>query len=135
MPLPWSGEHPPFGFSPDGASTWLPQPASWRELTVQKQLDDPDSMLSLYRRLLSLRRTLPALHDETFEWLTAPTAVLAFRRDDVTCVINLSDEEYDASAYGDLIATSAPSGTALVQPGDAAWLLSAPPVGDALPAL
>ena len=36
VPIPWSGDEPPFGFSPDGASAppWLPQPASWRALTV-----------------------------------------------------------------------------------------------------
>ncbi|MDQ1725525.1 MAG: alpha-glucosidase, partial [Frankiaceae bacterium] len=28
VPLPWSGEHPPFGFSPDGTEPWLPQPES-----------------------------------------------------------------------------------------------------------
>ena len=27
VPLPWSGDHAPFGFSPDGTATWLPQPA------------------------------------------------------------------------------------------------------------
>ena len=28
---------PPFGFSPDGAGTWLPQPAEWSALTVEAQ--------------------------------------------------------------------------------------------------
>ena len=35
VPLPWSGDEPPFGFGP-GPSTWLPQPAEWAELTAER---------------------------------------------------------------------------------------------------
>ena len=54
VPIPWSGEKPPFGFSPDDASAppWLPQPAAWRELTVEAETGDERSMLELYRRAL-----------------------------------------------------------------------------------
>ena len=54
VPIPWSGEEPPFGFTPNGASAppWLPQPRSWRTLTVQAQTGDERSMLELYRRAL-----------------------------------------------------------------------------------
>ncbi|HET8779687.1 MAG TPA: glycoside hydrolase family 13 protein, partial [Agromyces sp.] len=45
VPLPWRGTVPPFGFSPDSASPWLPQPAEWAALTVQAQEADPASML------------------------------------------------------------------------------------------
>ena len=41
VPLPWSGVEPPYGFSPAGASTWLPQPSTWAALTVEAQLGDP----------------------------------------------------------------------------------------------
>lgn len=30
VPLPWSGEQPPFGFTADGARPWLPQPEGWK---------------------------------------------------------------------------------------------------------
>ena len=33
VPLPWSGTEAPFGFGPAG-TPWLPQPASWADLTV-----------------------------------------------------------------------------------------------------
>jgi alpha-glucosidase len=60
VPLPWAGLEPPFGFSPPAGAAgpantaatgqpWLPQPKEWRELTVELQAGDPDSMLELYR--------------------------------------------------------------------------------------
>ncbi len=51
VPLPWSGDEPPFAFSPDDASAapWLPQPERWRSYTVAAQQGDPASMLELYR--------------------------------------------------------------------------------------
>ena len=59
VPLPWEGAEPPFGFSP-GASTWLPMPPEWAKLTVERQLEDADSTLSLYRQAIELRKTHPA---------------------------------------------------------------------------
>ena len=40
------------------AAPWLPQPAEFAALAVDQQQDDPESTLSLYRRLLALRREL-----------------------------------------------------------------------------
>ena len=37
VPVPWEGEAPPFGFS-DNPDTWLPLPADWAALTVEKQI-------------------------------------------------------------------------------------------------
>jgi hypothetical protein len=63
VPLPWSGERPPFGFSAEGtaAAPWLSQPAHWADLTVDAQLADPCSMLHLYRAMLRIRRHEPGL--------------------------------------------------------------------------
>jgi len=63
VPLPWSGDAPPYGFSPDGARAepWLPQPSSWADLTVEAQSADPGSTLTLHRRALRLRHEIPAL--------------------------------------------------------------------------
>ncbi len=93
VPIPWSGEQPPFGFSPAGArgSPWLPQPASWRTLTVESQLGDETSMLELYRGALQVRRAHPALGDGALEWLEAPDGALAFAREPgFVCIANLS---------------------------------------------
>ncbi|MFJ6795622.1 alpha-amylase family glycosyl hydrolase [Streptomyces sp. NPDC091268] len=59
VPLPWSGEEPPYGFGP--ARSWLPQPAGWGGLSVAAQTGDPHSTLELYRAALELRRALPGL--------------------------------------------------------------------------
>jgi len=82
VPLPWSGDEPPFGFSPPDAhaSPWLPQPAAWKALTVRVQSADADSPLSLYRRALRLRRDLLVAAGPELEWLPAPPGVLAARR-------------------------------------------------------
>ena len=59
---------PPFGFSPEGIDTWLPQPADWSALTVEAQERRPASTLNLYREALRLRRELPELGDGPLEW-------------------------------------------------------------------
>jgi alpha-glucosidase len=82
VPLPWSGTRSPFGFSSGHAAAdpWLPQPASWAEHTVEAELRDPRSMLSLYRDALDLRRAGIGLGDGPFEWIDAAPTTLAFRR-------------------------------------------------------
>lgn len=47
VPIPWSGNIPPFGFStcPD---TWLPMPPEWAALTAEKQRADAGSTLSFF---------------------------------------------------------------------------------------
>ena len=95
IPMPWSGREPPFAFGPSG-DTWLPQPAGWAELTVERQASDPSSMLMLYRNALRLRRELPALGDGQLAWLEAGPDVLAFRREPgFVCVVNLGDKPAD----------------------------------------
>ena len=65
VPIPWSGDEPPYGFSPEGpaALPWLPQPHSWAAVTVESQTGDEASTLELYRRALKIRRGHPALGD------------------------------------------------------------------------
>ena len=90
VPLPWSGDQPPYGFS-STADTWLPMPAGWGPLTAGAQDGDPDSMLSLYRAALALRRTSPAFGGDDVAWLPAPDGCLAFRRPGgLVCLVNLS---------------------------------------------
>jgi alpha-glucosidase len=90
VPMPWSGERPPFGFS-SASSTWLPMPATWRWLTVEAQAEDPASMLSLYRAALRLRATSPAFEGESLQWLHGPEGCLVFRRPGgLVCLVNLS---------------------------------------------
>ncbi|MEV4555629.1 glycoside hydrolase family 13 protein [Kitasatospora sp. NPDC049285] len=87
VPLPWTGDHPPYGFTREGKDPWLPQPADWAPLTVAAQTGDPASMLELYRTALHLRRTITG----PLTWSAdAPPGVLSFTRDDLHCLVNLT---------------------------------------------
>ena len=57
VPMPWEGSTPSLGFGP-GAESWLPQPAEYGALAVDRQRGVEGSTLELYRQLLSLRREL-----------------------------------------------------------------------------
>jgi alpha-glucosidase len=78
VPLPWMPDGPGFGFSggTDGsapvAAPWLPQPADWGRYSVESELGDEWSFLSLYRAALRLRREHPALGRGTIRWLEDP---------------------------------------------------------------
>jgi len=98
VPIPWSGDRPPHGFSPEGAErTWLDQPDDWASLTVAAQTDDPASMLSLYRDGLRIRRTRP-WGAGPFRWLGPlgtffGVASLSFARGDAfACLVNFGPE-------------------------------------------
>jgi alpha-glucosidase len=111
VPIPWSGQEPPFGFTINGATAppWLPQPLSWRMLTVQAQTGDEGSMLELYRRALRIRHEHPALGDGAMRWMEAPEGALAFARDPgFVCVVNMSSDP-----------TPGPRGAALLLSSDA----------------
>jgi alpha-glucosidase len=93
VPIPWAGALPPHGFSPDGAERpWLDQPDDWAPLTVAAQTDDPDSMLSLYRTGLRIRRSRP-WGAGPFRWLDAGGESLSFARGDAfACLVNFGEE-------------------------------------------
>ena len=131
VPLPWTGQTPPFGFSTVSSSPppepWLPvQPAAWSAYTVEAELRDPDSMLRLYRGALALRRSEPGLRGnrEGLRWLESPEQVLAFQRgDENVCVVNLSAEPIALPARETTLLTSGPlTDDGLLPPDCAAWL-------------
>ncbi len=59
-PMLWDGSANA-GFT-SGSEPWLPIAADFASRSVAAQMDDPVSMLSLYRQLLALRRAHAALH-------------------------------------------------------------------------
>jgi len=76
-PMAWNAG-PHAGFST--AEPWLPLHPDWPVRNVAAQAGDPGSILSLYRRLLTLRRTEPALSVGSFALVDAPAGVLAYDR-------------------------------------------------------
>ena len=128
VPMPWSGEAPPFGFSPAGATAppWLPQPAAWTAYTVARQQGEPGSMLELYCSALRLRRREPDLGDGPLRWLTAAADVLSFARGDAfACVVNLSRTEVALPPHRKIILASAPVTNGMLATDAAAWLRTA----------
>jgi alpha-glucosidase len=108
VPMPWSGDAPPFGFGDDGA--WLPQPARWAKLSVEAQTGDPRSTLELYRSALRIRRASPALGDGTMNWLDVPAtdSVLAFARaPGFVCAVNVGGAAAPLPEFGEPVLASA----------------------------
>jgi len=118
VPIPWTESGPSFGFG--DAKPWLPQPAAWSAQSVEAQDGDPESMLSLYRDALRIRRSHPVLAHPVvahsvvegatseLEWLDMGQEVIGFRRaGGFTCIVNLSDSDIDLPA-GDIVLTSVP---------------------------
>lgn len=126
VPLPWRGEVPPFGFSPDGVATWLPQPPAWRDLTVATQEADPSSTLWLFRRALALRRAEPSLRRGTVAWLEPSSPgedALRLRRKAgggraLVVVVNFGVEPVPLPA-GEVLLASAPVAVGGGLPGEA----------------
>lgn len=78
-PMQWSAD-PAAGFS-DGGEPWLPVGSDYAERNVESQLADPDSHLSLYRKLLRLRRGSAALRMGSYRSVDgAPPDCYAFER-------------------------------------------------------
>ncbi|MFF2389014.1 glycoside hydrolase family 13 protein [Agromyces sp. NPDC058104] len=127
VPLPWRGTATPFGFSPDGAAPWLPQPAEWAALTVQAQQADPSSMLWLYRQALRLRKRERALGDGSMSWIEAGADVLCFRRgDDLVAITNLGPAPVALPDHESILLASAPLEAGLLPSDATAWLRIAP---------
>jgi alpha-glucosidase len=126
VPIPWAGDKPPFGFSPDGAvaEPWLPQPPTWRDRTVAALDGDPDSILELYRTALRLRRDHPALGDGTLRWLESPAGTLLFAREPgFICAVNISRAPMPLPEGVELLLGSGPlSRQGQLPPDTAAWL-------------
>jgi alpha-glucosidase len=119
--LPWSGEKPPYEFT-SLDECWPPMPEDWVDLTVENQLDDSNSTLSLYRRMLELRRTHPAISGDTLEWYGAPAGCFAFRRSGgLVCALNTTDDAV-LLPPGEPLLSSMPLIDGALPGNSAAWL-------------
>ncbi|VEI13777.1 glycoside hydrolase family 13 protein [Trueperella bialowiezensis] len=66
VPIPWQADAPGYGFSPSGVS-WLPHLDSAHELAADVQDRDPESTLSLFRRLFAQRKRLQMARASLYE--------------------------------------------------------------------
>jgi alpha-glucosidase len=97
-PMQWDGsDHA--GFS--SAEPWLPISDDYPVVNVEAENNDPKSMLTLYRRLLALRRAHPALNAGKYESVAMTGNLVAYIRRDGTqaflVALNLGAEPYALS--------------------------------------
>ena len=95
-PMQWT-PGPQAGFSTD-PHTWLPIPPSYKQINVQTESAEPNSLLNWYEKLTALRRDNPALHNGGIVMLDRDDQnVLAWVRtapagaQPVVCAMNMSD--------------------------------------------
>jgi alpha-glucosidase len=122
VPMPWSGDEPPFGFS-DNPDTWLPIPPEWAELTVERQLADPLSTLHFFTDALRLRRERPEFHGVTLEWLDTADEALMFRTEGgLVCALNVDAAPVELPD-GEVLLASGPLVDGKLPPDAAVWLV------------
>jgi alpha-glucosidase len=110
VPLPWAGDVTPFGFT--SGSPWLPISDSWSNQSVEKQNEDPKSLLNLYRNALELRAE-HLVSNGGITWIESPhdgnkgEFLLAFKRGNVSIYMNLGQEPIEVELAGKLLLVSA----------------------------
>jgi alpha-glucosidase len=121
VPIPWSGEAPPYGFGPGAGQPWLPQPSDWADRTVAAQEQDPDSTLAFYKAALGARRKHAGDASEEVELLDAGEDVLAFTRGGLTIVLNAGTDAVELPA-GDVVIASGELEGRLLPPDTTVWI-------------
>ena len=128
VPMPWEGDRPSYGFGPSD-QTWLPQPASYAALAVDRQLGVEGATLELYRALLAARRE-HALGSGSLTWLEGcGEDVVAFvntapdRSGRIAVLANLGDAPVTLPEGAQVLLSSGPLGDGGAVPTDTtAWL-------------
>lgn len=120
-PMPWTREGSTFGFSE--AANAPPTPEFWGDRTVESQLEDTASTLSLYREAIELRRAHLSNGSDTIEWYGAPAGCLAFRRgrNGLTCALNTSSAPVSLPP-GEVLLSSSPLVSGMLPADTAVWL-------------
>ena len=114
------------GFTRAGVKTWLPLPWGWPGYTVASEEADPGSMLRLYRRLLELRRAMPALHAGEVSEVEAHEGVLRYVRsgggERVQVMLNMTGEWRSAGWVKGRVLVTAKRGREGEQVDGEVWL-------------
>jgi alpha-glucosidase len=129
VPMPWEGDRPSYGFSPSDL-TWLPQPASYADLAVDRQMGTPGTTLELYRALLAARRE-HGLGAGSLTWLGGyPKEVVAFVNEPATgervlVITNLGEKPVAVPTGAEILVSSGPlTQTGWVPTDTTVWLIA-----------
>jgi alpha-glucosidase len=118
-PMPWD-ESADAGFT--AGEPWLPMNTDCKNRNVSILSDDPRSILTLYRRLIALRRERAALHAGDFRLIGSDDDVLAFERQHggeprLLVALNFSSEERHLALPGNVAGAHLLLSTALDRDG------------------
>lgn len=92
-------------------------------MTVARQLEDPESTLSFFRRAFQLRRSRDEFAGQTVEWLDSPADSLVFHRSGgLVCVLNAGTRSVPLPE-GEILFASGPLVDDGLPPDTAAWLV------------
>ncbi len=125
VPLPWHSDQSEFGFTQ--GSPWLPIPSSWQELSVDKQEEDTESSLHLYRKALRTRRE-SLMSEKEIHWCDkGGEGLLVFERGEFLILLNTAQHELSYSADGELLLASdsdvrLTGGQIYLPPASACWI-------------
>lgn len=103
-PMQWTGEAYG-GFSQ--AEPWLPMSAEFRkEITVEAEEKDGDSILAFYKKLIAMRKTYPVIAEGEISFLeTGTDRVIAYRRalgdQEIAVFCNLDGKEQRVKMAGE----------------------------------
>lgn len=117
VPMPWSGDRPPFGFTASNRPLWLPQPDNWADVTAAAQEIDQHSTLHQYRQTLSLRRGLPA----EVSWHAEGDVFTMTRGVSFACIANTGSESV-AFEGKVIVASQWPQEQGSLKPDTAVWV-------------
>lgn len=100
-PIPWKHDAPNGGFS-TAERTWLPVPQTHKDLAVDLQEKDPNSVLNRMRNFILWRKKKDVLRLGDIKIIEMAEPILAFRRslndEEIICIFNCGDAEKSISA-------------------------------------
>ena len=100
---------PNAGFTPAGVTPWLPVAEDYKTVNMETELEDPKSMLNLYRKLLAFRKQSKALQSGSYQSIDpVPQDCFAYLREyekeKIITVLNLGETtiRLDLHRFGNL---------------------------------
>jgi len=118
-PMPWDGTRNA-GFTT--GEPWLPLNPDWRTRNVASQADDSASLLTLYRRLLALRRRVDALSVGGIASVTADGDLLRYERHHggrrLAVILNLGSDPARSIDAGPVLLSTHPDRAQAIERGD-----------------
>lgn len=129
VPLPWKVlEDGAFGFSANSSVTpdqaWLPQPGNWGNFAAEGQANSAESMLHLYQKALSIRKTHPSLMNSFFCWIDSGNDAFIFARtgdESFVCLMTFEHGDTVPSDY-EVLLSSQKIVSGQIPPHTTVWL-------------